>query len=203
MSKGSTKGTSSGRAAPDPFTWAEDAWAWYRDTYGQALADLWARLAPDQAAAAPRRGGHACCDPCACCVPEADVVVRARPGEHRVVPVTLVNTWRRERTVTVALGSWTLCDGDAAATVEGSVRPDGEITLAPCEERRVLVAIRVGAGGADNRDVKHPEELRTCATWTADLDVGGCGRARIAVVVLPWSCDPLVVTCECGCCGGC
>ena len=53
-----------------------------------------------------------CRDVCDCCVPAADVIVRARAGEVRVVPFLLHNPWRREREVALEVGPWHGCDGD-------------------------------------------------------------------------------------------
>ena len=64
-----------------------------------------------------------------------------RLGERRVLPIVVVNEWRRERTVTIKLGDWTGCPGDASVTVHGLVHPTGELTLAPCERRELVVDV--------------------------------------------------------------
>jgi hypothetical protein len=84
-----------------------------------------------------------CCgDACDCCVPEADVIVRARAGELRVVPFRLSNRWRREREVTLAVGPWQVCGG-GALEVTGVLEAE-KLVLAPCEDRvvRLLVSVR-------------------------------------------------------------
>jgi hypothetical protein len=86
--------------------------------------------------------GCGCADSCDCCVPEADVIVRARAGEVRVVPFRLHNPWRREREIALEVGPWHGCDGDdleIRAALE-----DEKVVLAPCEDRvvRLVVSVR-------------------------------------------------------------
>jgi hypothetical protein len=84
-----------------------------------------------------------CGDVCDCCVPEADVIVRARAGEVRVVPFLLHNPWRREREVSLEVGPWHGCDG--ADLEVRAVLEEEKVVLAPCEDRvvRLLVSTRV------------------------------------------------------------
>ena len=99
-----------------------------------------------------------CCrDACDCCVPEADVVVRARAGEVRVVPFRLHNTWRREREVSLEVGPWHVCAGDDDLEIRAVLEED-KIVLKPCEDRivRLLISTR-GAnddGSSSTRDAK-------------------------------------------------
>ena len=93
--------------------------------------------------------GCGCGEVCDCCVPGADVVVRARAGEVRVVPFTLHNPWRREREVTLEVGPWHGCDGDDL--VVRAFLEEQKVVLAPCEDRvvRLLVSTR-GTGDDDS-----------------------------------------------------
>ncbi|MFC8501591.1 hypothetical protein ACFUC1_04485 [Pedococcus sp. NPDC057267] len=103
-----------------------------------------------------REHAHGCCaGPCDCCVPEADVVVRARAGEVRVVPFRLHNPWRREREVTLEVGPWHACGGDA---LEVRARlEDTSLTLAPCEDRVVrLLVTATGSKAAGDTTTEHP-----------------------------------------------
>ena len=43
---------------------------------------------------------------CRCCVGSADLLVRARVGERRIVPIVIENAWRRQREVELELSSW-------------------------------------------------------------------------------------------------
>ena len=169
--------------------------------------------------------GRGCCDPCACCIPPADIVVHLRVGERRIVPFELRNERHREREVTPAIGAWTHCDGPAM-TVEGVLDTDGAITLAPCERRivRLLVGVvptpaqppagtATGKQGGDTTaagkatgtvTVNQPAratDIDACATAYADVRFEGCSRPiRVAVAVSPDACEAYPVTCGCGCC---
>ena len=137
------------------------------------------------------RHEHGCCsccgDACACCVPEADVVVQARAGEVRVVPFRLSNHWRREREVILAVGPWHVCGGQKLE-IRG-VLDDEKVVLAPCEDKVVTLRVSVGA------------DAEECVSAYADVRFEGCGRpVRIAVVVSPGSCDAVDICCDCGCC---
>jgi hypothetical protein len=152
-----------------------------------------------------------------------------RLGERRVVPVTIVNEWRRERPVTVTLGDWTGCPGDPSVAVAGLVHPSGELTLGPCERRELVVEVIAlptkqtdvkpssrTAERAAARDVAQPvdalgsvlvgrdrlHDVQVCATFCAELRVEGCSHrpVRFAVQVLPRSCDTYEIDCNCGCC---
>lgn len=145
-------------------------------------------------------------DTCACCVPEADVVLHARVGERRVIPFVLHNRWRRERPVTIEVGPWHPCGG-AGLTITATVK-DPAITLAPCEDRVVRLLIAVAAV-SDVTDKPAREagttarlhDLEQCSSAYADVRFEGCARPqRVAIVVEPAHCDPVDVTCDCGCC---
>lgn len=155
-----------------------------------------------------------CCrDACDCCVPDADVVVRARVGERRVIPFRLHNAWRREREVTLAVGPWHLCSGEGLVVV--AVLETEKVVLKPCEDRIIRLGLAVMAeadeetGGTDEpNDIGRTEvthrftrDLDTCASAYADVRFEGCARPqRIAVVVSPTECDAVDVACDCGCC---
>ena len=80
---------------------------------------------------------------CDCCVEDADLVVVTRLGESRIVPLVLHNEWRRERTVEVRVGDFTTgCHEDALVRVAATVRPGGEITLAPCGRVEAAILLR-------------------------------------------------------------
>jgi len=159
-----------------------------------------------------QQAGCGCGDPCACCVPEADVVLHARVGEMRVVPFRLHNAWRREREVTIAVGPWHTCDGDDL--VVRAQLEEEKLVLAPCEDRivRLLVTARASSGqdrGAEDGDAVDSQrsdggrigDLESCASAYADVRFEGCARPqRVAVVVSPSTCDPVDVGCDCGCC---
>ncbi len=155
---------------------------------------------------------HDCCrDACECCVPQADVVVRARVGERRVVPFRLHNAWRREREVTLAIGPWHVCSGDGLVVV--AVLETEQLVLQPCEDRIVRLVLAVMAEAEDSGEHEDADagrledshrftrDLDACASAYADLRFEGCARPqRVAVVVSPTECEAIDVACDCGCC---
>lgn len=133
---------------------------------------------------------------CRCCVADSDLLVEARVGERRVVPITIENHWRRARDVELELSSWTTAK---EVQVSGQILGPTAITLEPCGEATVTLVIEVG-GGKD--DSQRQTDVQDCAVEYADLRVKGCDirSIRIAVAVLPRACDAYVVDCRCGCC---
>lgn len=106
-----------------------------------------------------------CGDVCGCCVPAADVIVRARAGEVRVVPFLLHNPWRREREVSLEVGPWHGCDGDDLEI--RAVLEEEKVVLKPCEDRvvRLLISTR-GDGSSTSRsaDVVDKQEPKDPAS---------------------------------------
>lgn len=154
---------------------------------------------------------------CECCVINADLVVNARLGERRVVPLTVENSRRREREVTLELSQFT-SRGGKPAQVTGRLVPPTEFTLTACEEREVILVVDVGGQGQDGVDVIVKAETTSkakaatdggqvvdvddCEVAYADLTVTGCDirPLRIAVSALPRDCHAYPVDCGCGCC---
>jgi hypothetical protein len=140
------------------------------------------------------------CDRCSCCScgEGADVLIEARVGERRVVPVTLHNPGRRSVTATLQPGDWTSCSDNPPAIVTQLV-PSGEVALGPCETSQVLVVIEVGGPGSKDGKDNAVGDLRCCTLLVSDIRIEGCGTTvRLAVAVLPTDCGELEVTC-CGC----
>ena len=149
------------------------------------------------AAGSPPAGCHGACD---CCEPDADVVVHARVGERRIVPLNLHNPWRRERDVTLEVGPWHVCCGDGLTVV--AVLEEEQLTLQPCEDRvvRLVVGVTVTAGndtggndtgGSDSggkdpaATAGTPRPVRPPMTWAPTSEAGPgsscrgtCRRAR-------------------------
>jgi len=201
------------RAAPqlDLNRLARDAlqpWASAYESWRSGVADL-VRPSP-----APRGCGCEACRRdscvCRCCIADCDLLVEARVGERRIIPVTIENHWRRERPIELELSSWTKI-GDAAA-VRGELLTEPVFTLAPCGEAHAVIGVTVGVGEpSDAQPGREPKEgpaqrrlpdLDHCGVAYADLRIKGCDlrSIRIAVAVLPRDCDAYVVDCACGCC---
>lgn len=105
----------------------------------------------------PEHGLRAGChSPCQCCIDDADLVVRTRLGESRIVPLSISNEWRRERTVEVEIGEFApACHEDALVRVAATTRPKGPVTLAPCGRLEVGILLRTAAveGHAEKAEV--------------------------------------------------
>jgi hypothetical protein len=147
-------------------------------------------------------------DPCQCncCVSSADLVVEARLGEQRIVPVIIENHWRRERDITLELSSWTQPSADV--TVTGAVVTPTTLTLAPCGQTIVVLRIDVGPTApapdpaGNNEQQRVLPDVSRCEVSYADLRITGCDlrSIRIAVAVMPRDCDAYTVDCDCACC---
>lgn len=201
------------RQALQPWTDAYDNWR-------TGVADL-VRPAPKP------KAGCGCCptceaDPCTCrcCVANADLVIEARVGERRIIPVTIENHWRRERPIELELSSWTTPDPNFPVTAE--LLTPAAFTLAPCGEAHVVIVVHVAAAGTTTtpgpvgtapgpgNTVNAPAppvlqalpDVDRCVVSYADLRIKGCDlrSIRIAVAALPRDCDAYTVDCDCSCC---
>jgi hypothetical protein len=184
---------------------------WFDDsmTMLDPWVSAWTTAATPQAVPKKARHGHHDCNcdgrehahscgchdgGCGCTARDADLVIVARVGERRVIPLVLHNEWRRERPVTIGVSAFRPCD-PCAEDVEIAVdtEPRGELVLAACS--RTVVDIIVALPDK-NRD-KMP--LTRCTTMYGDISTDGCARpVRLAVVVLPRECDAHEIDC-CGC----
>ncbi|MBD0317122.1 MAG: hypothetical protein ICV71_01265 [Thermoleophilia bacterium] len=150
--------------------------------------------------------GSAC--QCECCVPDADLVVYARVGERRIVPLRIENTRSREREVTVAVGDFKTRGGQDAPVAVGLLGP-AVLKVAPCSSEDATLVVEVGLPGRKpdevEREVRERRELPDadkCLVAVGDLGLDGCDvrPARIAVAVVPRDCDPFEIECGCSCC---
>ena len=126
-----------------------------------------------------------CGDVCDCCVPAADVIVRARAGEVRVVPFLLHNPWRREREVTLEVGPWHGCDGDDL--VIRAFLEEQKVVLAPCEDRvvRLLISTRATSddGSSSARTAVDVEGADATKDAAADAKTKSARAAAAAAAV--------------------
>jgi hypothetical protein len=124
-------------------------------------------------------------------VPDADVIVRARAGEVRVVPFRLHNPWRREREVSLEVGPWHTCSGDGLEV--RAVLEEDKVVLKPCEDRvvRLLVSTRGSndEGSSSSTDDKESDAAAGGSIAGADAatkptkPARGAGRQPVDVVV--------------------
>ncbi|MBA2390308.1 MAG: hypothetical protein H0V67_08630 [Geodermatophilaceae bacterium] len=131
---------------------------------------------------------------------DADLVVYARVGERRVVPLTVVNERRRERDVELDLSEFRTAGG-RAAPVAGAVTPS-KMSLAPCQEEQAILLINITASDVEGDQDRGATDVDDCVTAYADLRLTGCDTRpiRIAVVILPRVCNVYRVRCGLGCC---
>lgn len=154
---------------------------------------------------------------CRCCVTDADLVIEARVGERRVIPIVIENAWRRERDVELELSSWTaIAEG---VEVKGQIVGPTSFKLAPCGHEDVVLVVEIAptpktptSGGAARRNAaataeptpidRQTPDVTRCEVAYADLRIKGCDMrsVRIAVAVLPRTCEAYVVDCGCTCC---
>lgn len=141
---------------------------------------------------------------CRCCVGDADLVIYARVGERRVVPITITNSRRREREINLELSQWTTRSGKPSQ-VKAQILPPSKFTLKACEEQTVVIVVEamIEAANADSTaERERLPDVDECEVFYADLRVEGCEirPIRIALALLPRDCAAYEVDCGCSCC---
>jgi hypothetical protein len=196
------------------------------DGIRQAAQNLSDNLAASAGAAAPgtgapgvsARGGFRphgrkddpCCEPCGpcedpchcrCCIVDADLVIYARLGERRVVPLTIENRWRRERNIKLDLSGWSTRGGSTAAVKATLLPPAPAFTLAPCSTQAIIMVVESDIN-ANRQESGRLVDVDDCTVYYADLRVEGCEirPVRIALALLPRDCGAYEIECRCGCC---
>ena len=194
-----------------PFSLWDERWGrMWGDVYEgwlQALRYSW-EPAFQQRSKAHRGDGCRYCPPddchCQCCVADADLLVQARVGERRVVPLVIENNARRERQIELELSDWTAQSEQPPVEVTGELASPAQFTLKACEEK--MVTLIVQALGQENAAADIGQTRLTnvdkCRIFYADLRVKSCDirPIRIAVALLPNDCAPYTIDCRCGCC---
>ena len=193
------------RAKPIDFmTMARDAmqpWTTAYESWRTGVADMLDRRPAAKGDCNERCGPDPC--QCQCCIADSDLLVEARVGERRVIPITIENHWRRERDIELELSSWTkLADG---IVVQGQITTPLTFTLKPCSNEQVILVVEIegsGKNGTTDSNRIMINDVKGCAVSYADLRIKGCDLrpVRIAVAVLPRDCDDYVVDCQTACC---
>lgn len=166
-------------------------------------------------------GCHDDCE-CDCCVRCADVVEYAKCGEVRQIPITFENDTRRQRNVTLQLGTFATSGGQQMAWQTSL--SESTFALAPCSHKTILVTVNVDCRkivtqptgtttttppGAVNQPpsstVNAPPQtpdVDSCKVAYATLQGDGCllRPLVIAVAVLPIHCHAHHAGCGCSCC---
>jgi hypothetical protein len=147
---------------------------------------------------------------CRCCVVNADLVVYVRAGERRIVPLVIDNDRRRERHIRLELSEFASKGGSPASVASHLLSP-AEFTLAPHQEREIVIEIDVAQATAKESNASADDAKETgvrlldvddCEVAYADLRIVGCDHRpiRIAVATLPRDCHAYHIDCSCGCC---
>jgi|SRR5687768_8683200 len=166
---------------------------------------------------------------CECCVCDADVLVHARCGELRRIPLTFENETRRDREVTLELGKFLSSGGRDLNWV--AQLSETKFTLRPCDEHTVTLLVGIRCDRDDKAGENVSGETRTseesavgvraladnvsamvanqrfgsvdrCEVGYATIRAEGCLTRPIvvAVAVLPDDCDAYRHPCGCSCC---
>jgi len=162
---------------------------------------------------------------CECCVCDADVLIHARCGEVRRIPLTFENDTRRDRPVTLEIGKFLTSGGrDLGWSAQLS---ETQFTLHPCDEHTVklLVTINCTTEKGPN-DPATPRSENIAGTPRSSIDVDASGQripggsvdrcevgyatiraegcltrpVTVAIAVLPDDCDDFRHSCGCSCC---
>lgn len=181
------------------------AWGDMYDTWMQAVNTTWAPFFPEQNRS-QGKNLHRCQDcehddcSCRCCVGDADLLVHARVGERRIVPLVIENDSRRERQIELELSDWTNHNGQENIEISGGLVSPGKVTLAACSEQKVILTVQISE--MKDNDRTDIGDVMGCQVYYADLRVKGCDirPIRIALAVLSRDCAPLTIECHCNCC---
>jgi len=140
---------------------------------------------------------------CSCCIRCADVIEYARCGEVRQVPITFDNDTRRERDVTLQLGTFATESGQDVGW-QASLSTT-TFKLPPCGETTVLLSVNVDCSKlgvpSTQGDERRPTMVDGCKVVYATLRADGCTVRPlvIAIAVLPEYCGAHHAGCGCCC----
>lgn len=98
---------------------------------------------------------------CRCCIGDVDLVVYARLGEVRVVPIHIENTRKRERELSLELSEFTT-SGGGKTPVSGSLATETTVTVEACGAHDAVVVVRVQGtpGEAPAEEARYEERTK-------------------------------------------
>lgn len=193
----------------------EIARGYYGPPRGRAGGSVRARTEQSECGCGGGCSGDCDCH-CECCVCDADVLVHARCGEVRRIPVTFENDTRRERAVKLTLEKFVTAGGRDLGW--GAQLSEESFTLRGCDERTVIVSVQVRCEPIDRPGTQPPGStpggpppsapdnrlgsVDRCEVGYATIRAEGClvRPVVVAVAVLPDDCDSYRRPCSCGCC---
>jgi hypothetical protein len=214
--------------ALQPWADAFDTWRTGMDSWNNGVANLVRPAKTNQA----NCGCPVCApDPCSCkcCVSDADLVIEARVGERRIVPVIIENKWRRARDIEVELSSWTKVSD--TVEIKAEILGESAFTLAPCGQAQVVLVVGVTEQAAQTStpapapapaspptkvagkptDANQPvstlpppavrqiPDVDRCLVSYADLRIKGCDLCSVRIAVAILPRDCEAFTVDCGC----
>jgi hypothetical protein len=121
---------------------------------------------------------------CDCCIVDADIVVFARMGEIRVVPIEVANDTRKVRENVEVSVSEIRSGGGKALPWATLVNPRGPLTLEPCSRTKLELLVHIGCEPSQVPDkAENPSRARGAAkaasepaTSTEPLDLAVARR---------------------------
>lgn len=194
-------------------TFAREAFRPWADAFDQWRDSVEDAMSRAERMTKPKDGcGCSCpdddCQPdacqCTCCVADSDLVVEARVGEQRVIPVVIENKWRRKREIEVQLSDWSC--GGSDLQIDARIVDPLKFTIEPCGEHKLMLILAIRGVGdqsdATGTTARPPQDVESCVVCYADLRIKGCDirPIRIAVAVLPCECGAYRVDCCQACC---
>jgi hypothetical protein len=150
----------------------------YQGAHGSDTAQMYRRHGHKDCGCGGK--GHEDCGcHCECCVTDADVLIHARCGELRRIPLTFENDTRRDKPVTLELGKFLSQGGkDLGWTAQLT---ETQFTLRPCDENTVslLVAIRCKTDDTKTPTPSNPNNPSTNVPGTtANTPAAGAGAEK-------------------------
>lgn len=140
---------------------------------------------------------HERCDRCGCCLPQdADLIIEARSGERRIVPLLVENPRPRETKVHLRLGTWVT---ESGKPVELNAKlSDSELILPACGEARTQLSVELTVDGEQQQFAED-----RCNVFTSTIHFDGCGAAPITVALAVVGNECKAMTYRCLGCAGC
>lgn len=109
-----------------------------------------------------RRRKHDC--RCDCCIVDADIVVFARCGEVRVVPIEVANDSRKIRENVDVQVSNVRSSGGRVLPWPTLIQPKGPLNLQPCSTTRLELLVQIVCGAEPGKSDAAPSDIATGET---------------------------------------
>lgn len=113
---------------------------------------------------------------CECCVCDADVLIHARCGEIRRIPLTFENDTRRDKPITLELGKFLTQSGKDLGW--SAQLTETQFTLRPCDENTVSLLVAIRCKTDDTKD--NPNTPQTTVPGTKEQAAGAAAPTASA-----------------------